>query len=92
MSNNTLMGGIAPDLQSMSNLEILHLDHNQFKHTIPDIFNHLNRIEELQLDHNQFTGTIPSTLFDLKDLSECGDVVFIAVTSKNLFPESNHCL
>jgi Leucine-rich repeat (LRR) protein len=64
------MGALPEEIATASNLEILHLEQNKLTHTVPDIFNRINRLAELKLDHNTFTGTIPYSLFFLQGLSK----------------------
>ena len=64
------MGGIPTELQTTSDLEFLHLEHNKFTHKLPDIFNRLARLSELKVHRNALTGTIPSSIYFLQGLSK----------------------
>ncbi len=58
----------------MRNLEVLHLHHNKFTGTFPNLFDHMPRITDLQLNNNQFKGTIPSSIFNLQRLSKLDSI------------------
>jgi Leucine-rich repeat (LRR) protein len=69
LDRNKLTGGI-DSLQSLQNLEILHLQENQLSSTIPDMFDKLFRLHEFIIHSNKFTGIIPKTLTHLQGLSK----------------------
>ncbi|KAK4357196.1 hypothetical protein RND71_022806 [Anisodus tanguticus] len=61
LANNNLTGSI-PDLSSLSNLEILHLEDNQLSGEIPPSLGNIKSLNEIFLQNNNLTGQVPSSL------------------------------
>ncbi|XP_016486744.1 putative LRR receptor-like serine/threonine-protein kinase At1g67720 [Nicotiana tabacum] len=61
LGNNSLTGSI-PDLSSLSNLEILHLEDNQLSGEIPPSLGNVKSLNEIFLHNNNLTGNVPSSL------------------------------
>ena len=63
-----MSGEIPPELGSLTNLERLRLDDNQFTGKIPNEFESLEDLITLDLDDNALTGEIPPELGSLTNL------------------------
>merc|ERR1712238_420663 len=62
VGRNLLTGKLPSDLgESFVSLRHLHLDHNDFRGTIPSSYNKVGngRLESFSLNHNRLTGTVP---------------------------------
>lgn len=62
VGRNLLTGKLPSDLgESFVSLRHLHLDHNDFRGTIPSSYNTVGngRLESFSLNHNRLTGTVP---------------------------------
>ncbi len=61
LGRNSFAGTLPQDMDNYIALRHLHLDHNQFNGTIPDVLPYVgsDRLEQLSLDHNDFTGEFP---------------------------------
>ncbi|KAI4342761.1 hypothetical protein MLD38_027345 [Melastoma candidum] len=56
------LSGYIPDLSSLRNLELLHLNDNQLSGPIPSSLGSINSLRELYLQNNDFTGEVPKSL------------------------------
>ena len=63
-----LSGPIPPELESLSNLGRLALDHNDLSGPIPPELGNLSNLESLSLSGNRLSGPIPPELGDLSNL------------------------
>ncbi|KAL1342695.1 hypothetical protein HN51_029208 [Arachis hypogaea] len=61
LGNNSLSGHI-PDLGSLTLLETLHLEDNQFDGEIPSSLGNISTLHEIFLQNNNLTGQVPSNL------------------------------
>ncbi len=61
---------LPPELGSLSELRILHLENNELVGGIPRELGKLRHLRELRLSFNTLTGPIPAQLGDLSDLVE----------------------
>ena len=66
--NNSLAGAIPPELQRLSDLEVLGLSGNSLTGEIPPELGDLWSLEWLELSSNSLTGEVPSELGDLSNL------------------------
>lgn len=61
LGRNQLIGTIPEDMERFVGLRHLHLDHNQFKGSLPETFPEIGngQLETISINDNQFTGQIP---------------------------------
>lgn len=68
LSENQLVGTIAPELGNLANLEELYLYDNQLTGSIPPELGNLANLRGISLSHNELTGAIPPELGKLTNL------------------------
>ncbi|XVF63171.1 hypothetical protein PTKIN_Ptkin09bG0067000 [Pterospermum kingtungense] len=61
LGNNSI-SGVIPDLSSLKQLQILHLEDNQLNGDIPSSLGDIGSLRELFLQNNNLTGRIPDSL------------------------------
>ncbi|CAB4319878.1 unnamed protein product [Prunus armeniaca] len=69
MENNSLSGGIPPELGSFQSLALLNLAQNQLSGALPVELGNLSHLQVLKLQFNNFTGEIPIQITQLSKLS-----------------------
>ncbi|XP_022978419.1 probable inactive receptor kinase At5g10020 [Cucurbita maxima] len=65
LSNNSLIGGLPPEIDKLASLKLLNLAKNELSGSLPDQLNRLSNLEYLDLSNNKFTGEIPDMLPNL---------------------------
>ena len=83
LGNNLLTGTLPVDLgEKFVELRHLHLDHNQFRGTLPLSYINVSngRLEQFTIDHNQLTGAVP-------DDHELGNKLVMFTMQENNFSE-----
>ena len=70
VAGNNLRYRLPPELGSLSELRVLHLENNELVGEIPRQLGRLRHLRELRLSFNDLTGPIPAQLGDLSDLVE----------------------
>ncbi|KAL3818729.1 hypothetical protein ACJIZ3_004634 [Penstemon smallii] len=68
LGNGGLSGPLIPQLGSLTNLQYLQVQSNNFTGTIPMELGNLKRMISLGLSQNQLSGSIPSSLGNLRSL------------------------
>lgn len=69
LGQNKFAGSISA-VSGLQNLEILHLNDNNFESTIPNMFDRAYRLHEIFFQGNKFSGQVPRTLTHLQGLSK----------------------
>ncbi|KDP30191.1 hypothetical protein JCGZ_16973 [Jatropha curcas] len=64
-SCNKFSGEIPPEIENLSEIQVLNLSHNILTGPIPQTFSNLRQIESLDLSYNNLEGKIPSQLTQL---------------------------
>ena len=70
VAQNNLRYRLPPELGSLSELRVLHLENNELAGEIPRELGKLRHLRELRLNFNDLTGPIPAQLGDLSNLVE----------------------
>ncbi|XVF43824.1 hypothetical protein PTKIN_Ptkin02bG0071200 [Pterospermum kingtungense] len=65
LDSNSLTGPL-PDMSSLINLRIVHLENNKLTGPLPSYLGHLPNLEELYIQNNSFSGEIPPALLSRK--------------------------
>ena len=70
LRSNELSGGIPPELDALSYLQVLDLEYNELSGAIPPELGTLSYLYELDLQFNNLSGGIPPELGNLANLQE----------------------
>ncbi|XVE92253.1 hypothetical protein REPUB_Repub01dG0080900 [Reevesia pubescens] len=65
LDSNSLTGPL-PDMSSLINLKIVHLENNKLIGPLPAYLGHLPNLQELYIQKNSFSGAIPPALLSRK--------------------------
>ncbi|XP_039034540.1 probable LRR receptor-like serine/threonine-protein kinase At1g67720 [Hibiscus syriacus] len=65
LDSNTLIGPL-PDMSSLINLKIVHLENNKLNCSLPSDLGRLPNLQELNIQNNLFCGEIPAALLSKK--------------------------
>ncbi len=69
LTSNNLAGSIPPEIENLSQLQILRLYNNQLTGAIPTELGNLSQLTRIELGQNQLTGVIPTELGNLSQLT-----------------------
>ncbi|MCY3679621.1 MAG: Ig-like domain-containing protein [Gemmatimonadetes bacterium] len=72
LTDNGLIGTIAPEITSLTHLESLHIGLNDLAGPLPPEIAHLKRLKSLELTYNAFDGPIPPEIGGLESLEWLG--------------------
>lgn len=72
LTDNGLIGTIAPEISSLQHLESLHIGLNDLAGPLPPEIAHLGRLKSLELTYNAFDGPIPPEIGGLESLEWLG--------------------